>query len=117
MKSALIVDDKFGERVGDILSKEGFFTIVYTNGLEAISAIEDGLKYDIALVDLSLWETGNDPHMIDGRDIISLSKKLNPGIPVFVLSSYFGWKPSYCDGLIDKHSRDDLISRVNSINL
>ncbi len=115
MFTVLIIDDNFGNKVGNILENEGFFPLVYTNGLEAIEEINNGLEYDIAFVDLSLLNKESNPmYFVDGLEIIRLLKNKNPDKPVYVLSSYFGWKPNYCDGIANKHCKDDLVAIIKN---
>lgn len=115
MFTVLIIDDYFGDEIGALLENQDFFPIVYTSGLKAIEEINNGLEYDIAFVDLSLLNKESNPmYCIDGMEIIKLLKKKNPDKPVYVLSSYFGWRPNYCNGIANKHCKDDLVAIIKN---
>ncbi|MBI4021717.1 MAG: response regulator [Candidatus Aenigmarchaeota archaeon] len=80
--SLLYVDDEhYGDVAMEFLEEQGYLVTWYRRGKDAIDAIDEGLRYDLALVDLSLPDIGGD-------QVIATSKQKNPSIPVFSLSAY-----------------------------
>lgn len=82
----LIVDDEtFVESLQTYLEKcleeEKFLVLMYRNGREAQDAIQNGWSYHVGIFDLSLPGIGGD-------ELIQLSKKLHPEVPVICLSNY-----------------------------
>lgn len=61
--------------------RKGYSVKLYEDGRALRDAIENGLDYDLAIVDRSLPG-------VSGDDIIELSKKLHPEIPVICVSGY-----------------------------
>jgi len=105
--SILIVEDEcFGESFKKIFEEENYFVILYKNGLEAIDQIENGLIYELAIIDLSL-------PLIDGEEVIKTSKEINPNIPVLSFSGY-SHKPKNSDRHITKPIfTEDLIKIID----
>jgi CheY-like chemotaxis protein len=96
-KSILVVDDDFAFQLKELLGYQGYNNIfAYENGPEAYDTIEQGrVKYDLLIVDCSLGNNedsrnGGDfcRHQIEGQDIINLSNKLNPSVPIISFSCY-----------------------------
>ena len=79
--SILVVDDEHGRDFQACLEEAGHLVTLYRNGREAFDDINAGLRYELAIIYLSLPEYGGD-------DIISISKKLNPQVPVISISGY-----------------------------
>jgi len=108
-KSILIVEDEEYVEVWErMLKREGFNPIIYSSGLEAVESIENGLKYSLALVDLSLPR-------ISGEDIIALSKKLNPNVPVISISGYAKDPSSSINHIIKPVGNKELIDIIKGI--
>ncbi len=64
-----------------LLEHKGYFVVLYENGLEAKEAIQEGLSYHLSIFDLSLPEVGGD-------ELIRLSKRTHPDVPVICISGY-----------------------------
>ncbi|MDA3815597.1 MAG: response regulator [Patescibacteria group bacterium] len=80
----LIVDDDedWTNTYKRALKNANFFMHTYANGRSAIYAIRNqGINYDLALIDLSLPDIGGD-------EVVKCSKIINPKTPVFSISSY-----------------------------
>lgn len=58
-----------------------YSVIPFRSGRDAMSAISDGIKYDVALIDLSLSDTG-------GTQVMEMSKSAYPNVPVIGMSGY-----------------------------
>ncbi|MEK6875380.1 MAG: response regulator [Nanoarchaeota archaeon] len=108
--SVLIVEDSriCVEMMSSLLRKRGFYINYYQEAKKAIEEIENGLLYDIAIVDRSL----GDSEAYSGDDVIDLSKKINPDIPVI---SFCGYKTKAlrADGhLVKPVSLDRIIEEI-----
>ncbi|UJP63543.1 response regulator transcription factor [Mongoliitalea daihaiensis] len=81
MKNVLIIEDDklISSLVRFRLNKEGYNVTTVDDGLTGFSAIEQGI-HDLIITDVMM------PHK-DGIEILNYSKKINPKIPVIVLSS------------------------------
>lgn len=81
--SILYVDDAcFSNSIEKFIEDVGEYIVVRVfSGNEAIDLIENNLKYNLALIDLSLPD-------VDGCYLIKYSKKINPKIPVLSISGY-----------------------------
>jgi DNA-binding response OmpR family regulator len=79
----LLVDDYFGvgEALKGYLEIKNHYVILYKDGESAIDEIEDELRYDLAIIDLELPK-------ISGEEVMKVSKKINPKIPVICISAY-----------------------------
>ncbi len=80
----LIVDDEkfLTDSLGRSLKKLNYFVHGFNNGQAAIYAIRNqGINYDLALVDLSF------PTEPDGVEITECSKNINPETPVLGISA------------------------------
>lgn len=80
--SALIVDDVpyIRKRLADTLSKAGWRTIVEAaTGREALSCLV-GNRFDLILLDVALPD-------VNGIELISAVRRLNPGIVVAVVTA------------------------------
>ena len=73
--------------------RKGYLVIAYNNGKGVVDDLSNKLRYDIAVIDLSL-------PIIDGEQVITLCKKLHPEIPVISASGY-----EYKLGNSDRHMR------------
>ncbi len=80
------------------LERKGFFVMTYRDGDEARKDIQGGLNYDIAVIDRSLKKSTRE---ITGDDLIRLSKKYLPAVPVICTSAYADM-PDYADRLLTK---------------
>lgn len=81
MKNVLIIEDDklISSLVRFRLSKEGYNVTTVEDGLTGLSAIETG-DHDLIITDVMI------PYK-NGIEIINHSKKINPKVPVIVLSS------------------------------
>ncbi len=59
----------------------GYLVIHYTFGEEAVEALENGLNYELAIVDRELGH-------VSGDEVIKACKKYHPGTPVICLTGY-----------------------------
>jgi CheY-like chemotaxis protein len=83
MFSILYVDDDYDIFLEKLLARRGYTIIGYRSGGKALEDIESGLRYDLALIDLSL-----DDHAIDGNDVIHASSEHVPEAPIVSFSGY-----------------------------
>lgn len=105
--SILLVDDDSGEDLQRYLELNKYFVIYYKDGRKAFDDIVNGLKYQLAIIDLSLPE-------VSGDEIILTSKIYNPKIPVISISGY-NYEPMGSDKHIIKPFRtDNLTDIINS---
>lgn len=79
----LVVDDwDIALEVFDRRMRErGFYVIGINDGRKAIEEIEGGLRYKLALIDLSLPR-------VDGSTVARVSRRVNPNVPVGCYSGY-----------------------------
>ena len=98
-----------------VLEISEFFTIGYSNSNKAVREIENGLKYDLLLTDFSFC------HGNDGHDIINISKKINPSVPVVCISAYAidegknRYKDMISAYLIKPYPTEKLIGRLDAL--
>src|SRR3989344_2024279 len=76
------------------LNPRGYEFLCYAQGGEAIQGIERGLRYDIAVVDLSLPD-------IDGIRVMTTSREKHEHTPVICTSGY-EFKPECADASLKK---------------
>ncbi|MBI2172595.1 MAG: response regulator [Candidatus Aenigmarchaeota archaeon] len=76
------------------LNPRGYEFLCYAQGGEAIHDIERGLRYDIAVVDLSLPD-------IDGIRVMTISREKHEHTPVICASGY-KLKPECADAFLNK---------------
>ena len=78
----LIVEDDYRMRLlmKSLLEKEGYTTTVTEDGRDAVSLIKERF-FDIVLTDLKM------PHL-DGMEVLSVSREVNPDTPVIVTTGY-----------------------------
>ncbi len=78
----LIVEDDYRMRLlmKQLLEKEGYATTVTEDGRDAVSLIKERF-FDIVLTDLKM------PHL-DGMEVLSVSREVNPDTPVIVTTGY-----------------------------
>lgn len=108
MKHILYVEDEgyISENRKDELEVNGYSVILCRDGREAVQLIEDGIKYHLALIDLSLPE-------ITGEEVVRVSKTINPQTPVITTSCYmYGPKGS------DKHVKKPVTGKrfIETVN-
>lgn len=72
--------------------------MVYCDGNKAQEDIQNGLNYDLAIIDRSLEKS---TERITGDDLIRLSKKYYPSVPIICTSAYADM-PDYADRLLTK---------------
>ncbi len=99
---------KLLERNTKDLEECGFFVAPYSDGIDALTAMADGLKYDCAIIDRELCSH------ISGEDLINASKGVYPTIPVICISSYKD-KPQNADRLVHKKSVKTLNELIDTI--
>ena len=102
----VVVEDNrmFRKILCDGFEDFGYLAVGYGDGLEAIEAIRGDLKYNMALIDLEL------PHC-NGIEVMEASKKVNPNVPVILMSGYNDRPATKADEFIFKGeltSRDEL---------
>ena len=78
--------------------------MLYENGMALCKDIYEGLKYDIAFVDLSLPK-------VDGDVIAHLSKELNPKVPVVTMSGY-GYVPKCSNMHLTKPITPEILEKI-----
>jgi len=78
----LIADDESGIRftLEQVLQREGLQTVAVANGEEAIKAARDQ-DFDLALLDFKMPK-------LDGMQTMQLLKRLNPGLPVVMMTAF-----------------------------
>ena len=99
----LVVDDSqiYLDSIERALKKKKNLTSCFTDGNSAITAVTEGLKYDMALVDFQLGSG------VWGDEIAKELKKLHPNIPVFSFTgSDFAFENT--DGFINKSDIDNI---------
>ncbi|MDP3026951.1 MAG: response regulator [Nanoarchaeota archaeon] len=103
----LVEDEDYSASLKRAIERKDYFVILYRDGQEAIDEIKNGLKYNLAIIDLSIPK-------IDGEEVINLCKQINPNIPVFSFSGY-SYKPKSSDMHIGKPIiLEDLIEIIDS---
>ena len=105
--SIILAEDEIaGKRWQKFLQRKGHLVMLYENGMALCKDIYEGLKYDIAFVDLSLPK-------VDGDVIAHLSKELNPKVPVVTMSGY-GYAPKCSDRHLIKPFGPETLERIVS---
>ncbi|MBS3154845.1 hypothetical protein J4424_06070 [Candidatus Woesearchaeota archaeon] len=112
--TVVLVDDELRKRdlaviYRKIFEDKNLFCLTFDLGREVEEEIKAGLKYDCLVVDLQLIDR-------DGQDIIKLSKKINPYIPVIVYSGW-DWQCPGADRVIRRPSLEYLISSIEEFIL
>lgn len=81
-KNILIVDDEISMRknIRDILLMEGYSTLEAENGVIGLDIISNN-RIDLVLLDFNM-------PLMDGFEVLSKIKKLNPDFPVIILTAY-----------------------------
>lgn len=81
--SILIVEDNRYHMDGFIeaLAREDYLLMPYLDAQEAIQEIRIGLKYDLAIFDISHKN-------VSVEDLINESKEKNPEVPILTISGY-----------------------------
>mgnify|MGYP001587876000 FL=1 len=97
------------ERDTKDLEECGFFVAPYSDGLDALIAIGDGLKYDCAIIDRELFGEN-----MSGEDLMERSKAVYPQIPVICISGYKD-KPQNADRFVHKGRAETLKELVEAI--
>lgn len=70
------------------LEKEGWNVVCFGNVRKTIKAINDGLKYDAALVDLVLPDIGTSDPYVRGQELVDESRRVNPDTIVICMLAY-----------------------------
>ena len=78
----LVVEDGRNEMelILRTLEQNGYFTVPYSDGHEAEESIRQGLRYKLALIDLST--------NVDGNELAKISKEFSPKAPVVIMSGF-----------------------------
>ena len=90
----LFAEDISGDWLQECLERQGYLVMLYQDGRKLMDDINDGLKYKLAIIDLSLPG-------VDGEEIINLSKRLYPQVPIISISG-FPYKPINSDRSLNK---------------
>ncbi|MBI2106505.1 response regulator [Candidatus Woesearchaeota archaeon] len=100
-KTVLLVEDEpiVSEMWCNYISEWGYAVKPYRNGELAMHAIMWGLKYDVAVIDLSL------EGKIDGLELMEASRGKNPDTPI-IIASVYGFKYSEIDYFFLKGDKD-----------
>ena len=107
----MVVDDE-DVLLPHFLEEKGYFVVNYKTGASALDNIRQGLRYNLAIIDLALEED-----TFDGIDVINESRRVNPHIPIISMSAY-NFKP---EGALVHHDKaaDDgtkgLLSLVDTV--
>ena len=103
--SIILAEDEIaGKRWQKFLQRKGHLVMLYENGMALCKDIYEGLKYDIAFVDLSLPK-------VDGDVIAHLSKELNPKVPVVTMSGY-GYVPKCSNMHLTKPITPEILEKI-----
>lgn len=98
MAIIVLVDDNelFGKQMKDYFEiMWGHTTFQYTSGKEIIEELENGLRYDVAIVDADLGD-------MKGEYIIKKMKEIHPETPVIFSTGYSMLSSRYADYIIPK---------------
>lgn len=81
-RKLLIVDDQYGIRIllNEVFQKEGYITFQASNGVQALSIVEQD-RPDLVLLDMKI------PGM-DGIEILRRLKEIDQTIEVFIMTAY-----------------------------
>ena len=93
--SILLVDDDYDIRVilVMVLEREGYTVFPFSDMSESIQSIKEGLKYDLALVDLTMPDRRAPTEDVD--DLIRESRSRHPGVPIVTFSA---WPDTFPEG-------------------
>lgn len=95
-KRLLYVDDNAETRNSfmPILEIFGYLAMPYSSGEQVIEELENGLNYELAIVDRELGR-------VSGDEVMEACKKYRPNAPVICLSGW-GGRPKHCDIFLQK---------------
>ncbi|MBN2141983.1 response regulator [Candidatus Woesearchaeota archaeon] len=95
MATILWVDDSIYmiSFIKELEKDTGHHIVHYRDGAEAAEEMKGGLQYQLAVIDRSLPR-------LDGEEVMKLSKKLHPDVPV-VCNSAYPWPSQYADKCVD----------------
>ncbi len=113
----LFVDDDIKRRNSArllYLEDRGYLVLPYDEGRKAIEAIEEGLQYDLAIIDLSFGEERENTDC-RGDEVMSVSKRRSPKAPI-ICSTGYPYKPQCADYFLQKGttSLKDLVDLVET---
>lgn len=105
----LFVDDECGDSFKDYIeSNLEYFVELYKSGFDAIQAVDEGLEFGLAMVDLSLPG-------VDGERVINHIRNKYPNKPIVCISCYY-YKPNSATALLQKvihgNELEDIITRL-----
>ena len=111
-KTILLVDDEETRSTEELLRSFDYFVVSYTTGNDALRDCQQGLRYDLALIDLSLPDS-------NGADVIASLKSLYPKVPVVSFSGY-GFKVAKADAhftkpILSQRKQDDFHSTLERL--
>jgi len=106
MKTAIILDDKPDNDLSNltnVLRKENFNIWDFQDPKELLNFLEEGMEYDVAIIDQEL----NHPKY-DGLDIINILRKRNRKKAIICRSAQtsYKYKPPKADAMIQKNKID-----------
>ncbi len=109
-KTILFVDDevKILKWTGRALEEKDFLVLPYSDGKKAYTAIEEDLKYDLLLIDLSIPR-------FPGDEIAKLSKAKHPRTPIVVYSAYNHKLPEANASFHKSGSSENLVKLIGSL--
>ena len=104
-----MADDKLDPReclYGYRFEKQGHVVIYYRDGSKIIRDVNDGLRYDLAVIDLSLPG-------LDGVEVIRRLKLKYPRVPVISASGYVVLNSDADDKVVKPFRYNELMRVVN----
>ena len=118
MHSICLVEDEksLQELLKTYLEKEGYKVNTFSKGLDVISEIDKGIKYDLYVLDIMLEDD------ITGYDIIKKIREINEEVPIIFSSArdesidkIMGLEMGSDDYISKPYSPKELVLRVNKI--
>ena len=105
----LCVDDECGDSFKDYIENNlEYFVELHKSGFDAIKAVDEGLEFGLAMVDLSLPD-------VDGEIVINHIRNKYPNKPIVCISCY-SYKPNSATALLQKvinvSELEDIIIRL-----
>ena len=110
----LLVEDHFAVRrsLTRYLERKGYVVDAHASGDGAVKSIEGCLRYGLALIDRELDNVDEwSQWLVDGDDVMSVSKRVNPRVPIISFSAYDDRAP-LADGHLRKPCDMDTLLRT-----
>jgi DNA-binding response OmpR family regulator len=101
----LLVDDEYGKYYQKQLEERGYLVLLYQNGRRVIDDVNDGLGYDVALLDCGLPD-------IAGDDIVEELFRNKPHSPIICFSLYEKTNLNHVSRVLPKPVDVDTLERV-----